>query len=370
MKSTNNLFLVLLLTLIACSQKSDITNWEIYSESDFEELPSISLTGNPLPINSDKLNTAYSMFSQDSLLIVNKLVASPTFIEILDIRNGENVARFGELGGGPLEFPTFIKPKNIKSKEGYISINIPNDDGAYYEISTQSIINNELKELKRLYQFGPKNSGDIVNIGNGKYALLSVGSEHRLVIVDTAKSSSGGVFEYPFADEMGIPKTRLGLAYQGYLLHNPNNNRLAIFDEWSPTWDIIGYDGNDFWSIYSNHIRPPLVQDLSYQEGNVTSESIGVLPENKMAFFRPSATDDYIFTLYSGRTIDRWEMASFTPNIVLVFDWQGQVVNKFELDRDVKCIAVSEDNKSLFAFVETIDENQIIKYDLPKIQID
>ena len=362
--------LILIFGVISCQKNSHADRWEIVSESDFKDLPFTKLKGTPMEVNSAELNTTYSISVFDSLLIIEKLVATPTFIEILSLKTGKSIGSFGTLGGGPLEFPTFIRPKLMNSKKGYISITVPNDDGAYYEIPIASILNKNLNELKRLYQFGPKNTVDVVNIGNGKFAALSIGSEQRLVIVDTINSTIGGVFEYPFADEMGIPKSRLGLAFQGYLLQHPTQNRLAIFDEWSPTWDIIGFDKNDFWSIYSNHLRPPIVQDLSYQEGNVTSESIGVLLENQMAFFSPSATSEFIFTLYSGRNMAKWESASDTPNTVIVFDWSGQVVNKFELDRDVKCIAISKDNKSLYAFVETIDKNQIIKYDLPSIQAD
>ena len=66
-------------------------------------------------------------------------------------------------------------------------------------------------------------------------------------------------------------------------------------------------------------------------------------------------TEDYVYTLYSGRSLKEHGLKCFQGNLIHVYDWEGKLVKKLQLDIDIKQMAVSKDNRKIYAIADLPD---------------
>ena len=70
-------------------------------------------------------------------------------------------------------------------------------------------------------------------------------------------------------------------------------------------------------------------------------------------------TDDYVYALYSGKQRDD-ELEACQSNLIRVYDWDGTLVKKLQLDIDVQQIAVTKDNRKVYAIADLPDPVLVI----------
>ena len=82
----------------------------------------------------------------------------------------------------------------------------------------------------------------------------------------------------------------------------------------------------------------------------------------KRGFIDVKMTPNYIFCVYSGQ---KWDLTGISdqPKNILVFNHKGKLLNNFHLDRAIGKIAVSEDEKIIFA-VSIEPDIDIVRYDI------
>ena len=94
-----------------------------------------------------------------------------------------------------------------------------------------------------------------------------------------------------------------------------------------------------------------------------TNSPGSIQKDDKTIYFtEPYVTSEYVYVMWIKRTKKDVGMnvESFSPEI-LVFDWSGNVVNRYKLDKPVVTIAVKDNTLYATSF---IDMNQIYIYDL------
>jgi TolB-like 6-blade propeller-like len=84
----------------------------------------------------------------------------------------------------------------------------------------------------------------------------------------------------------------------------------------------------------------------TYKDG--AEEMIQRTKKSRQAFENGVVTNKYIYMLYSGKYNN--EKNSFYGKSVFVYDWEGNPVKEIKLDREVLCITVTPDDRSLYAF--------------------
>jgi hypothetical protein len=77
-----------------------------------------------------------------------------------------------------------------------------------------------------------------------------------------------------------------------------------------------------------------------------------------LGFLDISATSDYIYALFSGRTFNEYGGNFGRGETVYVFDWNLNPVCSYILEYDTNSITVCENNKKMFAFGIT-EDNQV-----------
>ena len=65
--------------------------------------------------------------------------------------------------------------------------------------------------------------------------------------------------------------------------------------------------------------------------------------ENVEAFYGAKSTDDYIFLLYSGKAIADRSDPTYECRNLLVYDWNGNPVKRYELKNSISSIFISGD---------------------------
>ena len=74
-----------------------------------------------------------------------------------------------------------------------------------------------------------------------------------------------------------------------------------------------------------------------------------------MHHLKACATDEYVYTLYSGRNYKDDKDRAFQSNLIHVYDWEGKLVKKLQLDIDIQQMAVSKDNRKIYAIADLPD---------------
>src|SRR5690606_27978621 len=66
-------------------------------------------------------------------------------------------------------------------------------------------------------------------------------------------------------------------------------------------------------------------------------------------------SDNFIYTLYSGRSTDEFGNKSYMGNVILVFDWDGNPVKRYDLDAEISCFTIDPLGQKIYAISETVE---------------
>ncbi|MDR3236226.1 MAG: TolB-like 6-bladed beta-propeller domain-containing protein [Prevotellaceae bacterium] len=133
--------------------------------------------------------------------------------------------------------------------------------------------------------------------------------------------------------------------------YNSFNDKIAAFYYHFPVMKLLDSDGNT-------------IKEVRFDAGKVSDyESV----QNEVFHFTDAyATDDYIYAQWIGKSKKEvaGDMENFTPEI-FVFDWDGNILNRYKLDKPSITFTVSENNRKMYctSFTET---DVIYEYDLPQ----
>lgn len=360
--------LVLILT-ISCSRMEE-TDYRKNTPLSIEHLNSSNAT-ELQGVNTSLMNNeavyVYNLLIIDSLLIVHNSTPAPYFYSLYNLKNEKKIKSFGKQGKGPGELPDFSMSTIVSEKDASIGIMIPNEGGIIYKAYLDSLINNPSYSPSKVASLGFQYNNSYIVLNDSNLFALSLQTEERITRLNLNGEVLESTLSYPFEKELGhFPKDLFGMIFQGLIVKNEPLKRGAIFTMMSPNLDIFEFRNDSIKLINQTHLGFPKVFDESnLASSNITNRSVSYSNKNKIGFVSVTSTDDYIYALYSGRTAEKYKGRHFFGEIVLVLDWNGNLVNKLKLDEEAYAIVVSSDDKTLYTVQETSDTNLIRKYQLP-----
>lgn len=83
--------------------------------------------------------------------------------------------------------------------------------------------------------------------------------------------------------------------------------------------------------------------------------------DNKMAFIMAYATNNYVYLLYSGKSIKEAGTDAFKANIIYRLSWEGKPAGKFELDYSLINFCVSDNDDILYGLAAK-GEIELVRY--------
>lgn len=351
-------FWVTILT-ISCDSEKRMES----SSPDLEVLFSntqLSLRGEVLRVNVDSLSKTFSMIVIDSLLVMNSPSRNHLF-KIVDLKRDEFIKNYGKKGNGPSElgFPSFIQ--RIPDSKQNVAI-FSKNAFTFYEASVSEILQSSDSRPRKVVSGIDFNTQQVARVKDSKYIAVGI-YPNRFAALNSNGDTVKTFLDYPFRNEYeNFGYQTLAMAFQGGLIVKPDGSRAIFAAANSANFDIINLDDfSDPTLVKSIHSWKPSFSDQS----STNSLSIAVKRDNRFGYIDLSVSDNFIYLLLSGRTMERYGNDAFAANRVLVFDWDGEPVRSFLLEKDTRTIAVDESDNNLYAFIDEEDP-LILKYALPK----
>ena len=185
-------------------------------------------------------------------------------------------------------------------------------------------------------------------IANNQYVATGIYEDCHLMVLDEKGMLLKGFGEWPYQDEQEkkVPGTTRARVYQGKLEVSPSKDKLVFA--------VTSGDMLYFYRILPNgELELISKQENAYAHYDHTNGAhYGTAPHHHID---ACTTEDYVYTLYSGRSLKEHGMSCFQGNLIRMYDWEGNLVKKLQLDIDVKQIAVTEDNRKIYAIADLPD---------------
>jgi hypothetical protein len=184
---------------------------------------------------------------------------------------------------------------------------------------------------------------DSLFVGTGSF-------EKRFAVSKTDEKLPSEYFgKYPFSQDLAAFNHHiLSIAYQGDILMRPSGGKFVSTSRSSFNFDIVKISQNGSLELESEkRFWPPSFGGNSGSFISTGSFISKVESDNKYGCLSTSVSDNFIYILYSGKTMKENAMYSKT---VLVYDWEGNPIKVLELDQELNLISVSQNDDYLVGY--------------------
>lgn len=339
-----------LVILSSCSGNKQLRN----IEKEFSDVR--SLIHKDLAFSEMMLGNVAAMHWADSKLIILDNHGEE-FFHFIDCEKNKYLGNFGKRGQGPGDFLQPFSMQNYSDsiiaitdawKHELIGINLKSLDNDSVEY-TDILSKDSLFHLSLI----PTKYDTFVSIGFYEKA--------QFYLLNKRGEITGEYFEYPYKDDLEkrVPNRVRGMAYQGVTHSNPSKDKLVYAVTLAPIINFYEIRGNSVELIENITTAYP---NYKPEDGN-GSFSAAMSRDNKLGYLDVSATDKYVYALYSGRSQGSEGYAAFESNEIFVFDWQGNPVKKYKLDVPVTKICVDTADRVIYAISKRPDP-ELVSFNL------
>jgi hypothetical protein len=170
--------------------------------------------------------------------------------------------------------------------------------------------------------------------------------------------------EYPFEQEFkNISSENLAMAFQGNFEVDDSGRYIAFAITDAPCIDFLKIKDGKVTVTKQHHVAKPLFEAST----SPNEYWAAVKQENKMGFISTASDQDYVYVLYSGKSIAEGLDEAMTGNSVYVYDWEGNLRHKLLLDKKVHFITVNPQTRQLLAVING-ETTQFVAFELPKFK--
>jgi hypothetical protein len=264
----------------------------------------------------------------------NKLIiyddTNSSFFKVFDCNDLTYKYSFGSIGPGPDEF-TFVDPETMNSstyfevlnqnKLCYYSIT---DTGAFRSASPATVIRQSetINNLKKL--------SDSIYISNNSLGADKFDKEFILYNINdrTNREFENVMFFDNSVNAQNKEEQYFSLS-KFITVSSGNNSKFAVF-----------YNKYPYFKIFSSEMLLGLYHiDNQIQDADFYPY-----------FSRPFSTNEYIYVMWIDKS-DEEIMANISDfnTVILVFDWNGNFIKNYRLDKPIIAFAVNDHNDKLYA---------------------
>lgn len=323
----------------------------LYSCSEKEKN---SLNDERFPINNkllasdfslpdDSIGNPMAMLVVDTLLILDDQSKGYLY-KVINLKTERIIAHLGSVGKGPGEFlqPTLFEL--IPGRKPVLGI-YDRRTWAYSEMHLDSALENRSYLPKVRFGKFHTNYSSVSKLKDNVFVGTGIFNNRYAIANDSGRIVSYAM-EYPYKGEFKrATAADIAFAFQGQIKVKPDGKKfvLTIFN--SPNAEIVSFNNGKLSKLVDLYYGAP---SFVPESGNGVI-SVNFKAENAWGFIDVSVSDKFIYLLYSGRTRKEYRSSFWASNTVLVYDWDGNPIAKYALDRDVKAIAVDEADGRIYA---------------------
>lgn len=335
----------------SCAQKGEnsIADWDKYL-GEAQKLVATSVLDEELI-----LGRPFLIQYADSSLLIYDQIADSLFL-LVDLKENNRIYRFGHKGEGNNDFLqvySFCKTQSDSILGVY--------DAYKHDLREINLSKIKRGEINLPVLF--KDTLTSIEIYPTKHnTYLGLGFyENNMFCLTGSSIGRKFFFEYPYKDERekNIPSRLRGMAYQGTLCFNRSLDKFLYAVRHSPIFMLCSVKKDRIEKHYEWIKGYP---DYVTEETNAY-RSAPMSADNKITFFTAYATDNYVYLLYSGKSIREAGEDAFKANIIYRLSWDGKLMNKFELDYPLTNFCISDDDATLYALADK-GEVELVQYSL------
>lgn len=232
----------------------------------------------------------------------------------------------------------------------------------------KEVENNPAYQPSIIYQIGNlpekyQGVGDFV-IGNG----LVVGSSNlpsgRILVIDSEADTIYYMGKFPSKDKVAlqIDDAFNALLYSSSMAMSPDRKKMVLSTYEAGLMDLFRIEGKRVLPVWSHVDFYP--EGIELTEGGAPGVWQPLYTRDaRNGYITTCATDNYAYSLFSGKKLSERDYA--VSNRVRVVSWDGKESFEYLLDRPVKRIAVSPDDKVLYGLgMNEEKEPEVIAFDL------
>lgn len=333
--------LIAIQVLLLSNCKEKISSGQLGNVPEVEVVNSIRLKV------SDSIGVSSDLLFIDDFLYISDFQGS-NFFKIIDVRSDRVINSFGAIGDGPCEIKRYSNIQIVNDSTIGVFVR---PDFRYVEFNFQNVDSIFCINETSNFDFGLQK---LVKIGKNKF--LGAGLyDGRYILTNNLNYEIDSVFmDYPFNKDIPISYEEKAMLFQGNFTYNPSKGFIAFATRSTKSLDILSIKKNEIKSVarISGDELPIFTSENS---GNSVSASLS--KDNIWGYLSITSSDSHIYVLYSGRkTFQDYNKS----NIVLVIDWNGNLIRKISLDREVSEIAVNQNESILVGYVDDGNSNLIL----------
>jgi hypothetical protein len=288
----------------------------------------------------------------DSFLIIQDDRAQTAFYHAIDRISGLLAFEFGQKGNGPGELLlTTLSPFYDKFKNGIQIFDRNRKSICYYDLNEHKIICKSI-----LDDISQKHNLFLSQLFDLDEFYLAAGSNgvldnSRFVIFDKSFELKNVFNEYPILDNNRKVNEELKekLLNIHFLKISPNKKK-AVFASYE-----IGL--LEIFNIDELPNKMPKTKSL------LLTKPVKYKDETLFGFEDVFVTDNFIYALHNGKTA---EDNPYYSKSIKVFDWDGNPIVEYKTGVDMRCLAIDEVKKIIYAVAYTDEKGFFLiqaKYD-------
>lgn len=298
------------------------------------------------------LNNPFRLIAYDSVIIVHDRIMindETFFLRVVNAHNGNSKRVFGREGRGPQEFLFPIELSRTPGSDHILTAN----NRSMFEIKLiqlDSLIVGSGEFVSSIYRNFNVGFSRIHSLKTPRYIGTGFFGRDRYAIADTSGSITKLWGEYPFPATPKMTLESQPIAYQSRMVVHSSGNRVASVAIRSPNFELFTLDGDSLTYVNRINYRPVSIHD----ESGSGVISVQYLDDNVNGYSSLDANDQFIYALFSGKLSSEQD-ATYSDTII-VFDWDGNPVQKIILPLQVSQISVNPSNEYLYTL--TYDSNE------------
>lgn len=292
----------------------------------------------------------------DSCIVIYDDLGDSLFV-MVDLANGNRTYRFGTKGQGKNEFLQIASLHRMAGDSSVCTYDF------YRHVLAQIDVRNVKQGIKD-YAVLKKDSLNSIDMLPTKYgSFIGLGFYENTMFSLLRENLTDFFYEYPYRDsrEHRISNRLRGMAYQGTLRSAPSLDKFVFAMNTSPIFMLYTIEEDKIVEQYRWIGSYPAYRP----EETETSRSAPLDASKPVGFIYAYATDNYVYLLYSGKSMKDYQADAFTGNVIYQVDWNGNPVRKYVSDKSLVTFCVSDSDEMIYAVAKD-NEPTLVKIDLSK----
>lgn len=327
------------------------------TRNENEKVPCYQITLQAVGEDDYVLGAGSEMAANEDFILIEEQ-NTDSLIHVIDVKNGaKHIGRIGEIGQGPEEFLIITNICTTADKKGFCAYDanrkilwqLKHTENGWEQI--------KLFEPDSLFHRVIKPLNDSTYLASGYY------NNHKFFLLSKDGDVLNRVGEWPYRDEAekkvsGVMKSQ---AYVGDFTVSPSGKNVVYACLAS---DILSfYTYSDLELSLNKEIVNEYV-DYNYRHDS--NHFSGTSRKASFGYLSIASNNNYVYLLYSGRSIKEYDLKAFQGNSIHVYTWEGKKVAELKSESDLDRICMSPDGDKLYA-VALVPDYRLVEISLPEV---